>query len=310
MYDFIAIDFETATEEMNSACALGIACVDNWEIVEKKYYLIQPPRNEYSLSNTHIHGITAEDTANSPTFDVVWNEIKYLFDGDAIITAHNARFDMSVLKACFDTYSIPPVDFKYIDSIAVTNRQISDKNIEKTLEARAAYFNVPLENHHNALADAVACAQICIAAVRMTNRKSMHTYCSSFRSRTTHQFAELKPMQRFHRTFEKFNPASVVPSSSAPDESNPLYGKNVVFTGDFVSMSRRAASQKVADLGGTVKSSVSSKVDYLFVGIQDPSLVGENGHSSKEDKADNLIKRGHHIQVLKEDDFIRMISGN
>ena len=40
MYDFIAIDFETATTDMNSACSLGLVCVDKFEIKDKKYFFI------------------------------------------------------------------------------------------------------------------------------------------------------------------------------------------------------------------------------------------------------------------------------
>lgn len=307
-YDFVAIDFETATPEMNSACAVGIVCVDNFEIVQKDYFLIQPPGNEYSPYNTEIHGLTSEDTKNAPQFDSIWNQIAYLFDGSAIIVAHNARFDMSVLKACFDTYSIVPPDFTYIDSIAITNRQIRDKNISGSLEARAQYFNVPLEEHHNALCDAVVCAKICIAAVRMTNRHSLHTYCFTYRTRTMHQFSELKPMLRFNRPhYMDYNEKDIKAADCAVNESNPLYGKNVVFTGEFSTMTRNAAAQKVIDAGGFVKSGVNKKTDYLFIGVQDSNVVGEAGHSTKERRANELIASGADIKIFNEKDFLNML---
>lgn len=306
MYDFIAIDFETANEHMNSACAIGIACVNNFEIVEQKYYLIQPPDNFYNPYNSEIHGIIPNDTKDSPTFNIIWNEIEPLFH-DCIVVAHNARFDMSVLKKCLDTYSLVSPDFQYIDSIAVSNRAIADKSYSKSLVDRAAYFNIPVEQHHNALNDAIVCAQIVIASVRTTNRKSLKTYCSSFRRRTTHMFSELKPMKEISSNFHHYNTVKISdlsPSTTIIDTSNPLYGKNIVITGDFDSMTRTAAMQKVTDIGGIIKSAVSSKTDYLIVGKQNLSVVGKDGLSSKERKAYELIEKGNKITILHESEFL------
>ncbi len=309
MYDFIAIDFETATEDLNSACSLGIACVDNFEIVEKKYFLIQPPENKYNPLNSDIHGLHPSDTETAPTFDKVWNEISSLFNGDCIVVAHNVRFDLSVLKSCADTYSITIPDFKYIDSIAISNRVIHDNSYSKKLVDRAAYFNIPLGEHHNALSDAVMCAEIVIASVRTTNRKSLKTYCSSFRRKTTHLFSELKPMKSFpHAPYQKTPKISELkPTQEITDDSNPLFGKNIVLTGDLESISRSAAMQKITDVGGIIKSTVTTKTDILIVGVQNPSVVGEDGLSSKERKAKELIEKGKNIKILNERDFLELI---
>lgn len=308
MYDFIAIDFETATEQMNSACSLGIACVNNFEIVDKKYFMIQPPNNIYNPYNSEIHGIFAKDTVNSPTFDIIWNEIKTLFQ-DCIVVAHNARFDMSVLKSCLDTYSITLPDFQYIDSIAISNRVIKDRAYSKTLVDRAAYFEIPIAEHHNALSDAITCAKIAIASVQTTNRKSLKTYCSSFRSRTTHLFSELKPMDSFpHSPYHRRTKVTeLTPSQEINDTSSPLYKKNVVITGDFTTLTRTALMQKITDVGGIVKSGVSSKTDFLIVGVQNPSVVGEDGLSTKERKAKELIEKGRNITILSEQELSELI---
>ena len=64
--NFTAIDFETAVSARNSICAVGIITVENGKIVEEYHQLIQPPYNEYNYHNSQIHGITSEDTENSP----------------------------------------------------------------------------------------------------------------------------------------------------------------------------------------------------------------------------------------------------
>ena len=48
MFDFTAIDFETATNKMSSACSIGLVAVNNLEIVKKEYFLIKPSTNYVS----------------------------------------------------------------------------------------------------------------------------------------------------------------------------------------------------------------------------------------------------------------------
>ncbi|WP_026565554.1 hypothetical protein [Bacillus sp. UNC41MFS5] len=53
---------------------------------------------------------------------------------------------------------------------------------------------------------------------------------------------------------------------------------------------------QVVNSGGIIKSGVSSKTDVLIVGIQDQSLVGESGLSTKESKANELINKGKRLE--------------
>ena len=76
--NFVALDFETATHERNSACELGICVVENSEIVETKTWLIKPPSFPYfNPHNINIHGIYPKDLAQAPTFDEIWYEIEF-----------------------------------------------------------------------------------------------------------------------------------------------------------------------------------------------------------------------------------------
>lgn len=119
--DFIAIDFETGSSESNSACSVGLAVVNNLEIVETKYYLIQPPTLLFSKQCMEIHGIKPSDVKDSPRFNDIWSEISHYFDGSCCIVAHNAHFDMSVLKSCLNYYNIFHPDFYYCDSIPISS---------------------------------------------------------------------------------------------------------------------------------------------------------------------------------------------
>lgn len=69
MATFAAIDFETAREDRNSACAVGLSIVDDNETTVEQSWLIHPPDNRYDDFNIAIHGIRPTDTAEALNFD-------------------------------------------------------------------------------------------------------------------------------------------------------------------------------------------------------------------------------------------------
>jgi DNA polymerase III subunit epsilon len=102
---WVAIDFETANETRGSACALGVAIVEDSQVVERRSWLIRPPTLDFN-PNVMIHGITAADVAAAPAFDSLWPRIWAILEGRPVI-AHNASFDISVLRHSLDAYGLP-----------------------------------------------------------------------------------------------------------------------------------------------------------------------------------------------------------
>jgi DNA polymerase-3 subunit epsilon len=110
---------------------------------------------------TNIHGITWNDVKGEPTFKDLWSEFSPLFDGVSFIAAHNASFDSSVMKACCNTYGLVPPGAPYLCTIRLARQtwQLKPANLPSV----CSYLGLRLE-HHNALSDAEACANIVRAA--------------------------------------------------------------------------------------------------------------------------------------------------
>lgn len=309
-YDFIAIDFETANNNNNSACSMGLCMVKGTEIVDKKYYLIKPPSDHFRHEQTEVHGITYEAVKNQPTFNLIWNDISNLFNDNNMIVAHNAQFDMSVLHETLKYYNITLPEFHYIDSISVS-RKILPAN-SNSLEACANAAGVTISNHHNALSDAFTVGLILIECIKRSSKKDFPSLLKKYPSlqEKIHSFSELKPNSTFTRAnlHNNVKISELCATTTEFDTSHPLYGKNCVVTGEFSAFDRKEAMQRLIDIGAVVKSGVSGKTDYLFVGVQDKKLVGEDGLSTKEEKAYQLIEQGKNIQILKESDFIKLLN--
>ncbi|MFT8322656.1 MAG: exonuclease domain-containing protein [Bacillus sp. (in: firmicutes)] len=312
--DFIAIDFEIANENMDSACSIGLAYVENNEVVKEQYFLIKPPNLKFDARFTAVHGIKQEDVIGKKNFEEVWEQIKEDFSS-SLIVAHNAQFDMSVLYCSLKTYGIKAPNFEYVCSIPVSTRACRGEKVGQSLKERTARFGISIEDHHHAGADARACAELVIACVNAKNRKSLQTYCQTFSTIPIKQFADLKPQTTFGKksksirkpTFNRVAISEIAATTDSFNENHLLYGKNIVFTGDLLSMDRKEAMQKVVDIGGIMKSGVSSKTNYLVVGKQDPKLVGSTGISSKEKKAYELKQKGLDIEIVQEETFLKLL---
>jgi DNA polymerase III subunit epsilon len=160
----VAIDFETANRDPNSACALGIVQIENETIIHEEIFLIRPP--SYRFEFTNIHGIMWSDVAQAPTFKQVWAQIATRIERADALVAHNASFDRRVLYACCDLYNIPQPKQKFICTVALARERW---NLHPTkLPDVCRHLNIEL-NHHHALSDARACAEIVIAASPLEN---------------------------------------------------------------------------------------------------------------------------------------------
>ena len=157
--DFAAIDFETANQSRNSACAVGLAIVRNGRIADLRSRLIRPPNSHFS--NTRVHGLEWEDVRDEPAFGEVWRDISPLLEGSDFFAAHNAPFDRSVLGACCATSGIPNPGREFVCTIQVARRvwDIRPTRLPDVCE----YLSIPL-THHEAGSDAEACARIVLAA--------------------------------------------------------------------------------------------------------------------------------------------------
>jgi DNA polymerase-3 subunit epsilon len=157
----VAIDFETANEKFSSACALGIAIIENNEIVKNKYWLIKPPELYFRPFNIRLHGINEKIVEKKPEFYKIWPTIKKYIEG-YIIIAHNASFDTEVLRSLLDTYQLEYPNLSYACTVNLSRRVWTGFENYK-LNTISAHLNFNFK-HHNAREDALACANIVIEA--------------------------------------------------------------------------------------------------------------------------------------------------
>lgn len=160
MTDFAAIDFETANQCRSSVCSVGVVIVHDGTIVDRFYSLIQPTPNYYTHWTTEIHGLTHNDTDNAPIFPEVWKQINPLIIGLPLV-AHNSPFDEGCLRSVFKKYEMEYPEYPFYCTLKAS-RRLQPELPNHRLDTVAETCNFNLTNHHNAIADAEACAAIAL----------------------------------------------------------------------------------------------------------------------------------------------------
>jgi len=159
MKNFIAFDFETANRNRHSICSVGMVFVENGKIVDSVYSLVDPEES-FDYGNILVHGIRAEDVEGAPTFDTFYESIKDRIENQVMV-AHFLPFDGYALRDNLNRYDVMPVPSKLLCSYQLSKKLLKGRS-SYTLKSLCEHYEIDLLNHHNALDDAKACAEIMI----------------------------------------------------------------------------------------------------------------------------------------------------
>ena len=274
--NFVAIDFETATP--TAACQIGIVVVRKGEIIEEVCRYIQPPENKYNKKNITVHHITPDITKDAPTFDKLWPDIRKYFHCQLIV-CHNASFDMSIVQKEIYRYNLE--DFKPM-SIVCTYELTGAK-----LDVACSDYGITIDNHHDALSDARACAELFIAYL-LSERNSIT--CNNVEE----EYSENRSSEKVSNwtAHESIRKDLLRPDLENADKESPFYNKKVVITGIF-SIDRNDLAELLKKMGADINTSISRKTDFVFVG-------NEPG-PSKMQKLKALIDGGYDIKIITRD---------
>ncbi|ALE92555.1 exonuclease [Arthrobacter alpinus] len=329
--DFTAIDFETANGFRGSPCSVGLTRVRSGVVVEEGYWLMRPPEghDHFDSRNITIHGITPDAVVTAPRFRDVFPEVQAFIGADALV-AHNAAFDIGVIRSASEVSGMAAPGFDYACTVVLSRKNYSLPSYSLPFVAEAA--GVPLLNHHDAVEDARACAGIMVDIAGKHNASSVREVFASMKLAMPHIDSydpTTDEMSKATRTaLEKMaelkaggGPASGRGGSSgwategpnpvpnpAAERSHPLYGQTLVFTGDL-GVGRPEAKRRAASYGAQCASNVTLKTTVLVVGSGFTATDLRSGRlTSKAQRVLELQRRGQGIEVLSEGEFMQMVA--
>ena len=166
---FVVFDLETTgfSNKNDKITEIGAVKVKNFEIVDRFNELINPEKDiPYKVQE--LTGITNDLIKDKPTIEEILPKFME-FVGDSVLVAHNAEFDIGFINQKCKEMNIEFKN-KSVDTLMLARillphlKRFKLNNLTKEL-------GIPLHNHHRAVDDAAATAQIFIKFLEMLEKK-------------------------------------------------------------------------------------------------------------------------------------------
>jgi DNA polymerase-3 subunit epsilon len=156
---YTAIDVETPNRYSRSICSIGVVHAEPGREAVCGHWLVNP-EDDFDGVNISIHGIRPEDVEGEPTLETLWPELEGYFSNGLLI-AHNALFDLPVMRRALERHGIYAESWRYLCTLEKARRHIPKYAFgNHKLDTLCEGLGISLDCHHNALCDAMACANL------------------------------------------------------------------------------------------------------------------------------------------------------
>lgn len=309
--DFVAIDFETANAFRGSPCAVAMVRYRAGAPTETLHTLMRPPHRHDSFDpwNMSVHGITPEDVSSAPRFvDFLPKMLEFL--GSDVLVAHNAGFDVSVLRHATEASGVEWPSLRYACTLVMSRRTLDLPSY--SLPWVAEELGVEVRNHHDPVDDALAAGNVLLALAERTGSSSIAGLLDS--TRTSLGFVRPDGWKGSTAISERSTSGNTSkPHFPGPNESadtnHPLFGRRIVLTGRLGSMTRQEAWDALARIGGIAQPGINKSTDVLVVGpdLYQGDVLESDAMTGKMAKAARMREKGAAIEIMSEDEFVRSL---
>lgn len=286
--DYIVLDLETTGLDPQFDEIIEIAAIKfvNGNKVSEYTTLIKPD-NKIDGYIEQLTGITNEMVKDAPKIKNVLPElIQYI--GDSVVIAHNANFDINFIYDNCKNYLNQAFQNNFIDTMRISRRLFKD--IRHRLKDLAKEFNIPIDVLHRAKSDCDITQKI---------YQYMKNHCIE-------NNIDITALLRISHS-RSFDLKEFKPETNEFDNSHPIYGMSVCFTGKLEKFPRKEALQIVTNLGGIPTVSVTRNTNILVLGNNDYCSSIKDEKSSKQKKAEELILKGNDLIIISEKSFYDML---
>ncbi|MBR4355850.1 MAG: 3'-5' exonuclease [Elusimicrobiaceae bacterium] len=152
-------------------CEIAVSVSQNGRHVEEFSTLLNPgiPMSPEVIA---IHGITNEMVKQAPSFADILPRLLGILDG-CVLVAHNADFDLSFLRAEFESCGVNFPPYPVIDTLKLARK--SGQFERNRLGLIAQQLGISCEGWHRAMADTKMAEQIFYYFLTTLNQHGVHT---------------------------------------------------------------------------------------------------------------------------------------
>jgi DNA polymerase-3 subunit epsilon len=162
---YVVVDLETTglSPSTSAICEIGAVRVRNLEL-EARFETLVNPRRPLPAPIAALTGIDPSALRGAPPAELAVR--RFLdFAGDAVLVAHNARFDLAFLDREVERLTGRRIAAPVVDTVWLARRLLAGRQKRVGLASLAYFFGTATRPCHRALADAEATAEILVALI-------------------------------------------------------------------------------------------------------------------------------------------------
>ncbi len=169
--DYVVFDIETTgfSSEKNNIIEIGAVKIQNGKITDRFSSYVNP-REPIPFRIEQLTGINDTMVADAPVIEEVLPQFLAFCEG-SVLVAHNADFDIGFIRVAAIRQGLG-FDYTYLDTVALARVMLPGLAKYK-LDHVAKALGVSLENHHRAVDDAGATAEIFEKFIEMLRQQGV-----------------------------------------------------------------------------------------------------------------------------------------
>jgi DNA polymerase III epsilon subunit-like protein/ADP-ribose pyrophosphatase YjhB (NUDIX family) len=170
VFDLETTGVDVDTSRIVSGC---IAVLDEGGDVVSRWNWLADPGIDIPAGASAVHGITtvrarAEGRPATLVVAEIVQTLRVLFDSGIPVTVYNAPYDLSLLDRECRRHGLEPLETltPVIDPLVIDKAVDRYRKGKRTLEVTAAFYDVSLDDAHDAGSDAIAAGRVALALLR------------------------------------------------------------------------------------------------------------------------------------------------
>src|SRR3989442_6137913 len=172
---YVVVDLETTGLRPGVAriCEIGAVRVREFELAEEFQTLVDP-RMPIGPAIAALTGLRDAQLRRAPSAETAVRRF-LAFAGDAVIVAHNARFDLSFLDRETERLVVARLPGPLVDTVGLARRLLAGRGTRFGLASLARFIGTHATPGHPALPDAQATAEILVALLGLAQERGAQT---------------------------------------------------------------------------------------------------------------------------------------
>ena len=220
--DVVVFDIETTgfSPVINEIIEIGVVKIHEGKIIDRFSSFVKPSE-PIPKKITELTGISNELVKDAETINIILPRFLEFIEG-SILVAHNSSFDISFIKEAAKKSGFQ-FDYKSIDTWTLSKllfHELSSYSLDNVAKA----CSVSLENHHRAVDDAEATAEIYLKMIEMLNADGIKTI-GAVLDEVSQDINVINKSKTYHMTVLAKNMAGVQAIYKLVTDSNLKYNR-------------------------------------------------------------------------------------